>query len=389
MEIEVSEPQSIIVLKNVFSALRKIDEDLVFFIDKEKVSFSALNSSNSALPTISFKSTFFKSFKYISENKMLIYQVQALLLITAFKNAINPTLLKFSIPDEEVPTLFISLIDKHGINHTWELSISPESQFYSAVFDPDEICAEIKCRYDVFNGLSDAFRGVSTIFMEVSQKGTKGELNIRSKSSDESSSALSSTLKIQKSEKCEIVVNEGTAQVQVTFSLLDFIVGIKIARLISQFLTISVISSGQPIIMKVSTNTIQFSMTLATLSDDIDDESDDNVELTNNSNSHETSDQPGFNINNDVQTNNMNGSQGSTWQDNGTNNLENNKASASFDSSCSSLSDKKPSRISQTFVQGLYTESPPFPTKRKAMGSNVIAQASQPESEDDSITDST
>ncbi|OHT01794.1 hypothetical protein TRFO_07340 [Tritrichomonas foetus] len=410
MNAEISEPQAIASLKLIFSALRKISDDLILCFDEEKFSIRSLNSTRSALPVIKFKQDFFKTYKYFSVQEKIVAQIPVAAIIMAFKNASNPTLLSFQIPDSDSYQFIVSLVDKYTITHTWEFPLS-EAHFLNAIFDLNETCVEVKCRFDVFNGLSEAFKNINTIYMDINSNSKKGAIYFKSSSSDDSNGSLSSTLKIQKSERCEVQISEDVTQMQIAFSLPDFIVGVKIAKLLSQFFTIHIIGPGQPLILRAnSTNLIQFEMPLATVSEADDDEDNqteqaaneestdinqnDNYDFSNNYNSRYNNANKDNDNDGQFTSNSAEMSQVSAWQINPPPNssqgssttvisVKENSSSVQFDSAASSLTDRKPSRISQTLANGLYAESPPFPTKRRMAGPNTIAQASQPPSEDE------
>ncbi|KAH0796748.1 uncharacterized protein GO595_010641 [Histomonas meleagridis] len=90
------------------------------------------------------------------------------------------------------------------------------------------------------------------------------------KSYVDTDSILSSKMTITTSEKCEIqFLDEGEDNFQISFSLPDFLIGLKIANILSQKLSISMIEPGFPIILKAEmSNLAMFEMPLATATND-------------------------------------------------------------------------------------------------------------------------
>lgn len=479
MEAEVSDQMSIRILQQVFSALKKISNDVIIVVGEDFFSIRALNSTKSALPVITFKSSFFRSFQFDSsygnkiDGQQIVAQIQANAVTTAFKNAQTPSLLILRLKvaqdnnlndqlsdnendfDEKEntkknssiydKTFIMSLVDKYSIMHTWEFPLS-DAQVLNAMFDLNDTIAEVKCRFDILEGLSDAFKNTNTIFLELNNSNTgnnnnsnnsvnnpkKGALLFKSSpiliTSDDANNnnnnnnndgALSTALSIFKSERCEVINyqnDKGSSIAQVAFSLFEFLVGLKIARNLNQYVTLHIIGPGQPLIMIASMPNVEFKMPLATINDENDNE-DDN-EFQNESDNEfeneyiskkkskeftkvkqEDNEHQDFN---DFHHSNANSdeSQVTPWNfinnnNNDTNNTmvkvksEKPPPKVSFDSQDhSSFSyDKKSSRISQAFAQSLYEESPPFPSKRKFTGSNEIAQASQPMSDEEDEED--
>lgn len=472
MNAEISDQNSIRILQQAFSALKKISNDVIIVVGEDFFSIRALNSTKSALPVVTFKSSFFRSFQFdssVNHDGQIVAQIQANCVTTAIKNAQNPNLLILSLKvatnsattnnqlsDDDIDfnekgstkknssiydkTFIMSLVDKYSIMHKWEFPLS-DAQVLNAMFDLNDTIAEVKCRFDILEGLSDAFKSINTIFLEINNN--TGNINnsnnsvnnpkrgallfksspviVSSDTSNNTDVSLTSTLSIFKSERCEVINyqnDKGSNVAQVAFSLFEFLVGLKIAKYLNQYVTLHIIGPGQPLIMIASMPSVEFKMPLATINDENENEDEDENEnefQNESENENDFQNQPikkpkeltkvkqeknqelfDFNDNHQPLDSNSNSntdeSQVTPWNFMNSNKTDLAKVKSekpepkvSFDSQdLSSLSyDKKSSRISQKFAQYLYEESPPFPSKRKFAGSNEVAQASQPMSDEE------
>lgn len=483
MEAEISDPMSIRILQQVFSALRKISNDVIIVVGPNFFSIRALNSTKSALPVITFNSSFFKSFRFESlkgdraDGQQIVAQIQANAVTTAFKNAQSPSLIILNLKvsrnnfdnnfhrdnqlsensDSEekesykkIPSIYdktfeMSLVDKYSITHTWEFPLS-DAQVLNAMFDLNDAVAEVKCRYDILEGLADYFKNINTIFLELnnnnniindnnsnSNASKKGVILFKSSpvlisvddsntNSNHSDGSLSSTLSIFRGERCEVTnfqSDKNQNVVQVAFSLFEFLVGLKIARNLNQYVNLHIIGPGQPLILDASMASVDFKMPLATINDENENENEEENDFQNETDNEVEDDYSSKNksremskvkqeknidnnnrynsLNNDTYSNtNSDESQVIPWNFMNNNNNDDNDdfkskvktekqtPKASFDSQdSSSFPYDKRNLSSQTYAQALYEASPPFPSKRKFAGSNEVAQASQPMSDEE------
>jgi hypothetical protein len=135
---------------------------------------------------------------------------------------------------------------------------------------------QIHCRYDVFDGLSEAFRGNHNVFVEI----TKKDGSMVFSSTRDEDDVLSSTLSIKKSERCETQISHEIDELRVSLSLGDFIVAVKIVKILNQRMSIYLVGPGFPVIIKSALpNQVQFEMPLATALDQ-DAEEETHEELT-------------------------------------------------------------------------------------------------------------
>ncbi|OHT16862.1 hypothetical protein TRFO_41507 [Tritrichomonas foetus] len=269
MEIEVNEPQALIKFRSLFIYLRKIGDDIIIVVDQNSISFRALNSTRSALPKIIFRDSFFRIFKYITDEENIVLQIPASSLILTYKNVTSPLSFTLKVDEGSLQTLRVIFRDKYSIFHKWEFS-SCSTTLLNAVFDLDDTVAQVKCRFDVFEGISEAFKKINSIFLNINKKDKIESINFMTsdKKFKETNGGLNSTLTIHKSERCETILADNINEIQISFSLQDFITGIKISKLFSQYFTMHILGPGQPIILKASsTNIVSFEMPLATTAD--------------------------------------------------------------------------------------------------------------------------
>lgn len=269
MEAELNDPMAIKCLHQVINAMRKIGDDLVFSVSNDQLAVRALNATKSALPVVTFKKTFFHSFMFKSR-KDIVRQVPGKAVTTAFKNVNSPTSVKLEI---EKDCFHIGLIDKFSILHDWELFLE-DAVLLSAPYDLSDSTVQIQCRTDVFDGLADTFRGNQNVMLEM---GGDGTIIIKSAVVDEL--ALSSTMTIKRSDSCTMQVQDDVDQLHVSFSVADFIVAAKIAKVLNQRMSVYIVGPGMPIVIKaVIPNQVTFEMALATASDS--DRVDDDPPVT-------------------------------------------------------------------------------------------------------------
>ncbi|KAK8894163.1 hypothetical protein M9Y10_022596 [Tritrichomonas musculus] len=419
MEFEIDDPNSIHILHVAFKSLRKINEDIIMTISSDSISFRSVNSSRSALPIINFHPNFFKIFNFNTIRERIIISIPASSIIMSFSKALCPTNLKMSIKDCDIHLLLLTLVDKFGIAHNWEFP-SSETSLISAVVNLDETIFQIKCRNDVFNGISDVFKSDNTIILDI-KNGEKNSHTLNFKSNLQNGDiSLSSTLTLYKCEKCDTIYSDDIKEMQISFFLHDFIVGIKLAGLFAQFLYLYIIGPGQPVVIKSSsTNLFEFEMPLATTSIDKEEEYVDNSKIANSNKNEITiinssNSSPSCNYNNNTNystqsqvvawhlindtTNFKSSSSGSLNNDdkkyktipssNNDEKIKNNMLSSSNsckESSSSDTNSQKEFSNSEKTINDLYEASPPFPFKRKIISQKIVVQASQPLSDEDII----
>ena len=246
--------------------------------------------------------------------------------------------------------------------HEWEFFLS-DTQLLSAVYDISETNIVVNCRNDVFKGISDAFRNRQNIFFQV-QKVPHTCLVF--KSYIDTDSILSSKMTITTSEKCEIQFLGDEDTFQISFALPDFLIGLKIANILSQKLSISMIEPGYPLILKAEmSNLVAFEMPLATATNDatkeVSTEQEVQQETPIQSHSAESLNEPKY-------------SQISPWPIAAVNNQ--NQDESKRHSQMDNLSE----RFENAYSQDSFEDSSQFPFKRRRT-TGQFAEASQPQSD--------
>ncbi|OHT16455.1 hypothetical protein TRFO_02721 [Tritrichomonas foetus] len=416
MEAEICDFQSIKAFQFSLSSLKKISDDIIIDVSPDTFSLRSLNSTRSALPIISFKPFYFKKYSFIA-SEHFVCQIPTSSILMAFKNAVNPTRLIFFVDESNLFNFVLKIYDKFGIEHKWEFPAS-STQLLTAVVDLTETTASVKCRYDAFDGLSEAFRNINNITLFLNDTHS---LAFKSFTGTDNSQSLESTLIIHRSERCDIQVYEDfecdgnhNNDIHVSFSLHDFIVALKIAKLISQQLNFYIIGPGMPIVIKASSsNLVTFDMPLATvaeydLNDSYDDSNHDNNQrikkpkssLSDNQTSNVESDisQPmrwnvgnrtrnPFSVHSPKKTERSKISSNQNINDNSQQVHENVSSISSMSGQhsiiVSSLNIPGSKVENTTISQSLYADSPPFPYKRKYNELTAVVNASQPLSEEE------
>jgi hypothetical protein len=356
MEADLDDPVQIKSLQLIISGLRKIGDDILLEAEYDQFSLRALNSTRSALPVVNFKREFFRNYAYTAKGCSITSQIPAQALITAFKLVMQPTSLTMSIHDSSIFNL--GLIDRYGIRHEWELCLG-ETSVVRASYDLDTAAAQVQCRFDVFTGLSDAFHGHQSVTLEMAKSDPLGDMTFRTGIGDQL--GLSSLFSIRRSDYFETQISEEIDRLSVTFTLADFIVAIRIAKVLNQRLTLYITGPGHPIVVKaVLAGQIHFEMAIATSADaDSDDDEDAQPEVATGSSSLPEPAPTG-----------TQSSQVSPWP--GDRPMKSELADSDRPS--------ENSRVSQLIRQGRFSESPPFALRKRNAGQ--FAEGSQPSSDE-------
>ena len=88
MNAEISDQNSIRILQQAFSALKKISNDVIIVVGEDFFSIRALNSTKSALPVVTFKSSFFRSFQFdssVNHDGQIVAQFKQIALLQLLK----------------------------------------------------------------------------------------------------------------------------------------------------------------------------------------------------------------------------------------------------------------------------------------------------------------
>jgi hypothetical protein len=296
-----------------------------------------------------------------------VYQLPVAGLITAFKNVAMPTSLRMAV-NTRLSTFTLGLTDKYGILHDWELFLG-ETVLLNALYDIADSTVQVQCRCDVFDELPKAFKGNHNVFLAIAQ----GDGSLVFTSSRDSDMVLSSTLSIRKSERCETLLSPDLDELKVRFALGDFAVAVKIAKFLNQRMSMYLVGPGMPVIIKAGIpNQVLFEMPLATSLEEAPEEEPQPEVSTVESSLGEP------------QPEESPASQVSPWPRRQSVKIET-PAGEAVVGPPSAVGEPKPAVKVPSLRQGLYSESPPFPIRRRMTGQ--YAEASQPPS-DDSDSDS-
>jgi hypothetical protein len=257
MRLELVDNQKIRCFANVSSSLRKIDANLIMECRADSFSLRALNETQSALPIIQFKASFFEEYCYTSNQTFLAYKLTGQWLIQALRSVIRPRSVKLSLNSNE-RELVVNVTDHYGIKHIWSLFLE-ETSVLKAAFDDDAVSATVQFRYDIFNSIPVAFKGHENIIIKIAQN---DPLIFTVTENEE---GLDSMFSLQKTNLWQATFQDHQADVQISVSLADFAVGIGICSIISQNILLSAIGSGYPIIIRAQLpNSVSFQMAMAT-----------------------------------------------------------------------------------------------------------------------------
>lgn len=299
MIAKLTDGMKIRCFQNIIRTLCRVGSNFVIVAWNDSISIRSINEYQSALPIIQFKSSFFDEFKFIYAESQLSFEVPSnafkyslvsnqpmmppeKIILTADNNATDKKL-KFTI----------NVFDYFEINHYWEFDILENASILKAIIDESNISSTLTCRCDIFEGMDRMFSRNSMVTLHI--------INTRSKNCKlkkekrypimftteklNYNDCISSILRFEVNDKLTIDINReifdkqcdlNDNTIKLTFSLLDFLIGVKIASILSQKVTISSSSPGSPLVIKASMpNSISFEMTIATCLDGQSTDSDD------------------------------------------------------------------------------------------------------------------
>ena len=401
MEAEINSDQYIRVLQQIIGTLRKIGNDIIIEVSRDSFSLRSINSSNSALPIVKFNMGFFTRYTYQSSLSQIVYSLPANALLLAFKKITSPNSLILTL-QEENKDFTLTIKDKFFIEHNWELYIS-DSALLDAVYTLDSNWTKIIVDVKIFDHLTESFRGISNLYIEVHKEG-KNCLVLKSSPLEETSN--SSQLSIGRSPKCEVIIPSGVSDISVSVNLADFVTAIKLSKFLSNSFEFYLVGPSFPIIVKATSQSrIDFEMALATESDgapptqneesiesraSVDNQWSNRTESTtisntNMSNMSNMSGRSNFNSHNFVSNSINSKSSESSYRETPNSppypNIPNNNNSSPNSLEPNRSQSRINSQRSEELIKKLFEESPPFPFRRKFTGE--VVNASQPSESDD------
>ena len=305
--------------QRIIRTLGKAGSNFVMVVWNDSISIRSINEYQSALPIIQFKSSFFDEFKFTYNESQLSFEVPSnafkYSLLLSNQSAITPEKIILSISidkNESIENDFkftINVFDYFEINHYWEFYVTKNASVLKAVVDPSNIISTLNCRYDIFEGMEKIFNKNNMITLHIyntKKPKTKKEKKFPIMFTTEKlnyDDSVASILRFEINDKLNIEIDDESFDLEcnlengalkLSFSLFDFLIGVKIASILSQRVIISVSSPGNPIIIKASMpNAASFEMTIATCIEDnkskqTDDEDDgkeyENPRKTNKNN---------------------------------------------------------------------------------------------------------
>lgn len=245
------------------TAIRKVSNDFIFCCTSTFLSVRALNYSQTSLPVLIFKESFFNEYMYSSTKNDISFQMDGQ-CIKFLKKISMPTSFKIIFdPETENPKVSFELIDKYEIIHLFEFFTTEASVFdavqtnealLSATISVDELYDmrnAFKCPYIILSYSIDEFEIPSIIF--------------ESFNSDDSAKQSFYTLK--HSPFCNIKTNN---ECRIIISYTDFISIIKIAHVTGDHVEIIAGEPGKALTIRASNgaSSLKLEASLATLASD-------------------------------------------------------------------------------------------------------------------------
>jgi hypothetical protein len=262
MFAKVDDERKLRALLQVFSGLRKIGDDLIFEARADSISFRSLNETHSALPVVQILRPFFDEYRYTNTHAHMAYQLPSQWAIAALRCTSHPTTTTFAI-SVDTNTLTITVCDAAQIKHEWCLYLE-ETSILNAVFDMSDVVATIQGRVDIFHETENAFKRSERIEFVLRRRGRERSCLLSLPETDDKD-ARCCTFTIQSNDNCDITFYDERDNVSLSLARSDFCVGLTIATVLSQRITLHCIGAGYPVMMKASTpNSMQFQMAIAT-----------------------------------------------------------------------------------------------------------------------------
>ena len=263
MFFQLSDGLKLKAFQRLVCYLSRTGTSLIISSSSDSFSLRALNEGESALPHIQIKSSFFENYKYTHKKPRITIEISASPIKYALKTAFFNGELNFTI-NKVTKYVDIKWNDEYDITHIWNVPYN-KSKTMNAVYDENLIRASLTCRWDIFAGLEQAFKGNQLIILRFNSKKDRFPIELRTRDCV-NEKIISTFVRFEKNDKCDPQFSE---DLEVTFSLNDFTNGIYLSSIMSQRVNIYCIGPGNPLIMRASMpNMITFEMVLATSNDD-------------------------------------------------------------------------------------------------------------------------
>ena len=111
------------------TAIRKVSNDIIFCCTPSFLSVRALNTSQTSLPVLIFKESFFGDYEYTSEKDSISFQIDGQ-CIKYMKRVSVPSPITISFnPADQNSKVYFELIDQFEIMHKFEFFTSETSVF--------------------------------------------------------------------------------------------------------------------------------------------------------------------------------------------------------------------------------------------------------------------
>lgn len=301
--------------QRIVRTLSKAGSSFVIVAWNESISIRSINEYQSALPIVQLKSNFFDEYKFTHKDSQLSFEVESYpfkqSLLLSNLSAVTPQEIVLSVSDNNRNTVEksnnslefkINVIDYFEINHIWEFHITMNVTILKAVVDMSTVSSTLTCRCDIFDGIDQIFNKNNMVSLHI--------INPRSKNSKVKKvkdkkypvmittekliydDCLATILKFEMNDKLAIEFDDelfdkhcdlGDSELELSFSLADFLIGIKIGSILSQKVTIHCSSPGNPIVIKSSMpNAASFEMTIASCRGDSKSKYSDDEEINEN-----------------------------------------------------------------------------------------------------------
>ncbi|OHT05456.1 hypothetical protein TRFO_26803 [Tritrichomonas foetus] len=244
-----------------FSALRKVSEEIIFCATNSFLSVRALNNSQTSLPILTFKDSFFGEYNYETDEPKLCFQIIGKFIVFLKKMSCPTSIIMTFDPIEW--KVYFELIDRLGIFHKYEFFAS-EAQVYDAVHGKIHLLSASIVTEELYT-IRESFKCPYIILSHQMTKDDIPIISIESYNSDDSSKISKCTL--AHSRICNIKTNN---ECKVAVSMQDFITCVKIAKAVDQQLEIFASEPGNAfiVIAKNHSHSLKLDASLATLNND-------------------------------------------------------------------------------------------------------------------------
>lgn len=247
------------------TAIRKVSSDIIFCCTPSFLSVRALNSSQTSLPVLIFKESFFGDYMYTSDRETLSFQIdgQCIKFIKRIKDVSNISITYNPDDDSTSTKVYFELIGRYDLFHKFEFFTS-EASVFDAVQNNDSLLLAT-VNVDELYAMRNSFK---CPYIILTYKVGDDEIPFLSfESFNSADTAKQSLYTVKHSHLCNIKTNN---ECRVIISYADFIQSVKIAKATGEFVEISAGNPGTAFIMRASNGhgSLKLMASLATLADD-------------------------------------------------------------------------------------------------------------------------